>query len=167
MLFPKFRLYSQHFIFFSTCKMKRKKKQLLPLFLFLMSDPNTLFLMSVWSEPIPDPGGPADLHRSVYVYIRVYSVRAGGIHHGAPGVLHRGDPLDPHPGPHAEGRAGSVLSHCHIENDEYIEQSPNESRWTTGWKERQLRMQMKNDESNYCSFSHSLFPDCAIRLVVL
>ena len=76
------------------------------------------------SEPIPDPGDPVDLQRSVYVYIRVNPVQPEGVPHGAAGIFHRGDPLDPHPGPDAEGRAGSVLIHCQIENDEFLLSGP-------------------------------------------
>lgn len=63
------------------------------------------------TEPIPDPGCPADLLRPFHVYIRVDPVQPEGLRNGAAGVLHRGDSLDPHSGPHAESRAGSVLSH--------------------------------------------------------
>lgn len=64
---------------------------------------------SVPPEPAVDPGGAADLRRPLHVYVPVHPVQPGGLPHGADGRLPRGNPLDLHADPHAEGRAGSVL----------------------------------------------------------
>lgn len=64
---------------------------------------------SVPPEPTVDPGGTADLWRPLHVYVPVDPVQPGGLPYGADGRLPRGNPLDFHAGPHAEGRIGSVL----------------------------------------------------------
>lgn len=61
-------------------------------------------------EPAVDPGGAADLWRPLHVYLPIHPVQHAGVPHGAGGCLPRGNPLDLHTGPHAEGRTGSVLS---------------------------------------------------------
>lgn len=61
-----------------------------------------------WPESPSHHCGPADLWWSFHVYIWVNPVQSGGLCHGAVGILSRGNPLDPHTGPHAESRAWSV-----------------------------------------------------------
>lgn len=68
------------------------------------SDPQ----VTVFTEPIPDRGGPSDSQRPIHVHLQVDPVQPEGLHHGTVGIVHRRDPVDPHAGPDAESRAGSV-----------------------------------------------------------
>lgn len=93
-------LYSTHFVFICS---------LLSIVWFLWYAFTLYHFTVFWPESPTHHCGPADLWWTFHVYIWVNPVQSGGLHHGAVGVLSRGNPLDPHSGSHAESRAWSVL----------------------------------------------------------